>query len=239
MEFILGFLSNSVATTMCQPLDVIKTRVQTEQKVIWHSKGLYRGLGSSLGIYPLFWGVYFQSYSFLKGRLGRDETFIDKVCLSYVSGNLGSLVINPLTIFKTQLQSGKEKKCVGVMRSMGLRTLWTGFSLTMLNNCKIAIQFPLMDELKMRLDNDMLASGIAKSVANCLLYPTDLMRVKQRNMNEAVSIRKLMKSIYVRDGIRGFYRGLLIQNCVSVPQFVIMVEIINLVKEIRNARFVS
>ena len=68
-----------------------------------------------------------------------------------------------------------------------------------------------------------IASFISKLLANSVFYPTDIIRTIQRdNIKERKTILGIARELYAKHGIRGFYRGIMIYNMVSCPNFVIM-----------------
>lgn len=87
-SIIAGVGSGSLASVVCAPLDLVRTRLQVagaiENKVSQPPKilkslheiylsdgvrGCFRGLGATLATVPLFWGMYFPMYETFKSRI--------------------------------------------------------------------------------------------------------------------------------------------------------------------------
>lgn len=226
LDFLQGYMVNIIATTMCHPIDVVKTTYQTTNHTIYnsikqvlHYRSFFRGLAPNLGTYPVFWGVYFQTRAIIR-QYNTDNNIYNNFLTSYMSGNVASLVANPLFTMKVQMQTSKYGY-LQTIRHIGIRGLYAGFPATTVNNLKLGIQFPLYEYLK-----DFCGVGIsafiAKSISTSIMYPLDLVRVQQRQQLNANSMYNILRQIYLVRGIRGWYRGIILYNSVSTSQFVLM-----------------
>jgi solute carrier family 25 folate transporter 32 len=216
---------NTIATTLCHPIDVVKTTYQTTNHTIYNStkkvlqnRSFFRGLTPNLGTYPVFWGVYFQTQANI--RQYTDKSVFNNFLTSYISGNVASLISNPLFTMKVQMQTSKYGY-LQTIQNIGIRGLYAGFPATTLNNLKLGIQFPLYEYLKDFYGIGMSAF-VAKFIATSIMYPLDLVRVQQRKQLNTNSIYNILQQIYLVRGIRGWYRGIILYNSVSTSQFVLM-----------------
>ena len=66
----------------------------------------------------------------------------------------------------------------------------------------------------------MLSAGIAKITANSIFYPLDLIRTEQRNNTSSMTMSCVVRNI--RDSGGSFYRGIMLYNAMSVPNFCLM-----------------
>ncbi len=238
MEGLFGLISNTFSTTMIHPIDVIKTNYQVARtskpqtvpniiKSMWRSGGFrsfYRGIGPNLGTYPIFWGVYFQMG---KHKLSVFENkHANRFVNSFVAGNIASFVANPLFVVKIRLQTrlnrGYGDTIKNIYHNSGVRGFYKGLPSTMINNFKLGIQFPMYDYIYEKSNSISFSSATAKLISSTILYPLDLIRVNQRNSDIKLSIKDVAKNVYRSEGIRGFYRGALLYNCVSTPNFILM-----------------
>jgi hypothetical protein len=64
----------------------------------------------------------------------------------------------------------------------------------------------------------------------------DLIRTQQRSNDAKVSIFDVIKKIYRTAGLLGFYRGIVLYNSVSVPQFIIMMNVMNMWRQSSDAK---
>ena len=233
MDFVYGFAYTSISTIIVQPLDCIKTLYQVQPtkntsilSLVSHQykknkiKGFYRGLAPNICTYPVFWGIFFQlqESKILSGYC--DNAFIT----SFVYGNIASTFTNPLFVIKTRFQTYNQPRmviCGDIMKN--IPSLWKGVPATYINNLKLGIQFPLYDFIKKKTNNNIIiSSAISKLVSSSLLYPMDLMRVQQRNSKLPLSLYTIGKHTYKEYGFRGFMRGIVLYNSVSLCNFTIM-----------------
>lgn len=237
MDFFTSYASNIVATTMCHPIDVVKTNVQTSNltianaiKKVVRDRSFFRGLGSNLGTYPIFWGVYFETKQTIRKYNIDESKMMNNFLVSYGAGGIASFIANPLFVMKVQMQTSTQGY-LQTLRTMGIRGLYTGFAATSLNNAKLGLQFPLYDWIRDSGYGVGVSAFIAKGIATSILYPFDLVRVQQRKSLDKDTIKQILKRIYGREGIRGLYRGVLLYNCISTPHFVIMMYGVDFLKQ--------
>ena len=92
MEFLTSYASNIVATTLCHPVDVVKTNVQTFKpqlsmmdavKKVFRDRSFFRGLSPNLGTYPIFWGMYFQTKQYIRTYNIEETKMLNKFLVSY------------------------------------------------------------------------------------------------------------------------------------------------------------
>lgn len=241
MEFLTSCISSSLSILCTNPIDVVKTRYQTNKgnktnilnvsRNIYRNNGLrgfYRGLGSSLTTYPFYWGIYFQTKDYKFSPTGR--SYLDKFIVSFGSGAFASSLTNPLFVVKTRSQTSdsnsKQNNFFNLSKSIykkeGVLAFYKGFPSTIFNNLKLGIQFPLCDYLQEKTGNLFSSVFISRTVSASLFYPLDLIRVNQRDSREKLSLRKIVKSIYKKQGVTGFYRGILLYNIVNSSCFILM-----------------
>ena len=132
--FTAGVGSGALASIICAPLDLIRTRMQVWGEVLGradsHGKpqqpltipnvfrsivqeegwqGCFRGLGATLVTVPLFWGVYFPIYDETKYQVTQrfpncNPSLVH--CGSAVfTGAIADLICNPLFVIRTRLQT--------------------------------------------------------------------------------------------------------------------------------------
>jgi solute carrier family 25 folate transporter 32 len=246
MEGLFGLIANGISTIITHPIDVIKTNYQLAQtqnnignrlgarsivQNVWRSRGVrgfYAGLTPNLCTYPIFWAVYFGTNQMMGDRKFFENKYVDRFAKSYTAGLIGSSLTNPLFVLKIRMQNsnrGGTRSVIQTIRDtnrLGIRAYYRGLGSTYLNNLKLAIQFPLYDVIKDRTDSVVLSSFTAKTISSSLTYPLDLIRVNQRNSDQKIGIGQVVRQIYGRHGGRGMYRGVLLYNAVTTPNFIIM-----------------
>jgi len=240
MEFIISSVSSIIASTIIYPVEVIKVQYQRTRiiqpdtsvyqltKNLYNQKSIkqyYRGLTSHLMTYPLFWGIFFQmdKYNYINNKLLK----------TYINANIASSITNPLFVLKVRFQlesinnkSYSYKKLVmNIYRQEGILAFFKGYPSSVFNNIKLAIQFPLYDEINKYTSNVALSAIISKSIASSMFYPFSIVRTNQRDSIKKLSICDVLKLLYKRHGFKGYFKGVGMYNLVTLPNFVIMMVI--------------
>lgn len=112
---------------------------------------------------PIFWGIYFYSYDFMKDRIARDNYFSSPVAshiLSAVSaGAIGDVITNPMWVIRTRVQtlvlhhaiSSKKHSMTTldmartIYQEEGFFAFYKGLGASFLGLSHIAVQFPLCE----------------------------------------------------------------------------------------------
>jgi len=247
MTFLTDSFSSIIASSTVYPIEVIKSQYQRNLvlnhnsnsirhivKNIHHNGGFYKGLGSNLISFPIFWGVYFQSNQYNKQFVNSyfsPDSFINKFITSSSSAIFASIVTNPLFVLKTRLQienlvSTNNSSYNDILRNIyhkeGFAGYMKGIKVTALNSSKLGIQFPLYDLLHDKTNNVFISSAISKILTSTLFYPFDIIRTNQRDSINKISIRHVAFEIYKKHGFYGLYKGVGLYNLVSSSNFIIM-----------------
>lgn len=129
VSVISGAGAGALTTTVCSPLDVVKTRMQVQDTVVQaHQRapsgflpsllgiyreegvrGWFRGYQSAMLTVPLFWAVYFPCYSaakqFLLARCEERHKPLAHMGAAVLGGFITDVVTNPLWVVRTRLVS--------------------------------------------------------------------------------------------------------------------------------------
>lgn len=207
----------AVSAVAVQPLDVLKTRLQTnvalKQNLIANirhifqiegTRGLYRGLGPTLGSVVPSISIYFTLYNYIKRALGcpSGEPLRDIVSQSAAAGLASSAtaaITNPIWLVKTRLQTQPITKSRvhrattlqtfrAIIHEEGVRGLYKGLGASFLASTQAMVQFPIYEELKLLMCSSnpanskkntcsyLAASAISASLACILTYPAEVVR---------------------------------------------------------------
>ncbi|XP_075038817.1 mitochondrial glycine transporter isoform X2 [Mixophyes fleayi] len=157
--FVCGSLSGTCSTLLFQPLDLLKTRLQTQQlsstgrnvgmmhlffKVIRNENffGLWKGVSPSfLRCIPGV-GLYFSTLYSLKQHIftGKELAPLESILLGAGSRTVAGVCMLPFTVVKTRYESGKYayKSVFGALgniyRTEGPRGLFSGLTATLLRD---------------------------------------------------------------------------------------------------------
>ena len=234
-NFTAGISSSLLSSIIVSPLDVLRTRNQafniynkgilTTLNNVFKKEGIKgwgRGLPGTILSTPFFWAVYLPFYEFLK------ENEWGVISRSIIASYTGSIVCNPLFVFKNRLQvisvqGGNIKNVIKDMKRLGLSSFRIGLPLTLFGNLQFTIKMPIYEHLKTYPDYGypnakILASSIVgKTIANTIFYPHEVLRTIVRIDNTKRSIKEIVQYIMKKDGVKGFYRGFYFNTVRTVP----------------------
>ena len=133
-SLIAGVGSGSLASVVCAPLDLVRTRMQVAGGIEGKSarsakvissiqeiylsdgiRGCFRGLGATLATVPAFWGLYFPLYEALKSRIldwssqygdgGHNHHALVHLSSAMSAGAVADVICNPLFVVRTRMQT--------------------------------------------------------------------------------------------------------------------------------------
>lgn len=156
-SFVAGSFSGTCSTILFQPLDLIKTRIQSPVaigqapsgvvtvfiNVIRNERllGMWKGLAPSLSRTVPGIGVYFSSLHWLRSNYGStDPPPLESVCMGGLARSVSGLTMLPFTVIKTRFESGQfayrsvVQALVTIHRTEGMRGLFSGLSATLLRD---------------------------------------------------------------------------------------------------------
>ncbi|XP_036777592.2 mitochondrial glycine transporter isoform X2 [Manis pentadactyla] len=158
--FLCGSISGTCSTLLFQPLDLLKTRLQTLQPSAHGSRrvgmlamlstvvrteslsGLWKGMTPSIVRCIPGIGVYFGTLYSLKQYFlqGCPPTCLESVLLGMVSRSVAGVCVSPITVIKTRYESGRfgYESIYAALRSIycseGHRGLFSGLTATLLRD---------------------------------------------------------------------------------------------------------
>ena len=109
-----------------------------------------------------------------------------------------------------------------IIRTEGVGTLWAGVTAQLLGCVHVAIQFPMYEYLKKRLQaqktsssttDTLLAASVSKTVASVVAYPHEVLRTrlqfqKKSDTGHYTSLRHACSQIWREEGFLAFYKGI-------------------------------
>ncbi|XP_039289997.1 mitochondrial glycine transporter isoform X2 [Nilaparvata lugens] len=133
--FLAGSFSGTVSTILFQPLDLVKTRLQTSPSTVYNGPrpvnngvfhvvssiiqkeqvtGLWRGMIPSISRCVPGVGLYFASLHYLKGVfVGNDgknkPSSIQAILIGMTARSISGVCLIPMTVIKTRYESGHYK----------------------------------------------------------------------------------------------------------------------------------
>ncbi|KAM9315267.1 mitochondrial glycine transporter B-like [Pholidichthys leucotaenia] len=187
--FMCGSLSGTCSTLLFQPLDLVKTRLQTLQRnakpgaskvgmfavfinVIRTEKffSLWKGVSPSLARCIPGVGIYFSTFYSLKQHffLDRAPNAGEAVLLGAGARAVAGICMLPFTVIKTRFESGcyNYVSVAGALRSMyeteGIRALFSGLTATLFRDSPFSgIYVMFYSQAKRALPQEVTSSGYA------------------------------------------------------------------------------
>jgi len=222
---LLTLKHNGTFRTM---LDIIKTDGY---------KGLYQGLSPNLIGNTVSWGIYFSIYSIKKDQLrkknnGKRLTKIQHMIASSQAGIITQVSTTPIWLIKTRMciqnpnSPDAYKNIIDAAKKIykyeGIRGFYKGMIPTLIGTSHGAIQFMAYEEMKIiynnrypNMDNPdalsyIIMAASSKIFATLVTYPYQVIRARlqnQRNNEFYHGSLDVLKKIYVREGLTGYYKG--------------------------------
>lgn len=153
---------------------------------------------------------------------------------SGLAGACVQILTNPLWVLKTRMLSSDRHAAgaypsmwVGARRLMheeGWRGFYRGLGVSLIGVSHGAVQFAVYEPLKRfvlgkqtataktRNESTLIVSSVAKLVAGAVTYPYQVVRSRLQNYNAEERFGRgivgVSRQIWLEDGLRGFYRGL-------------------------------
>jgi len=230
-SFLIGGIAGFIESSCCQPLDVLKTRFQSHNQTnisisneimkIYKKDGIYgfyRGLSAVyLGVIPKN-AIRFSTFDFLNQRLQNPvmSGFGAGICEAI-------LVVNPLETCKIRVQSQYHsfltpqndpklslfQMAKRMMKIEGIKSFYNGLSMTIMRQSmnqasNFYVYFKLKDDL-----GSFGAGCISGSIGPILNNPIDVIKTRLQIHPQKPSIPLIIRDIYQKNGIRGYFKGII------------------------------
>lgn len=155
-SFLAGVISGSLSTILLQPLDLVKTRLQSpvyigtnvgmisiaanvvRQETFF---GLWRGLWPSLTRCAPGVGIYFGTLHWLRSNFGSaNPKALESLMMGMTARSIAAILVLPITVIKTRYESGTFKytglasALALTYKTEGFRGLYSGLGPTLLRD---------------------------------------------------------------------------------------------------------
>ena len=237
-----GAVAGMVGISAVYPVDVIKTRIQNESAAVGAVQ-LGRAVLRSEGIGALYKGLLPQlcgtgpdkaislGTRALINRMHQDPTSVAAIMTSAAgAGAAQSTVMSPVEIVKVRMQIDSSQSMRAIVRSLGLRGLYRGFSACFIRDVTFATTyFTLYDLSKQKLgihDGSSLGwslvAGVSAGVpAAGLTTPLDVVKTRMQaarsrpEVGYAATVRRIAQD----EGVGAFFKGWAPRVARIAPQF--------------------
>lgn len=243
-SFLAGSLSGTCSTLLFQPLDLVKTRVQSSisvngarpvgmvtivANVVQQDKviGLWRGLVPSISRCVPGIGIYFSTIHYLKGKFEHSKKPLESMLIGGSARSVAVVTMLPFTVLKTRYESGEFHyknmyRGLSTIYSLeGVKGLFSGIAPTLLRDVPFSgLYFMFYTQLKQlsilesvpdsKLPMLHFTCGVtAGMTASLITQPADVLKTHmQLYPHRYGRLRNAVKFVYERDGIEGFWRGI-------------------------------
>jgi len=229
--FLAGSFSGVCSTVLFQPLDLMKTRIQTQtdsKKVRLSSVfgsvvrnggvfGLWRGLVPSLMRTVPGVGLYFTTAHTLRSKMSSTDP-TSSMMIGFLARSVACTAMIPVTVVKLRSEMFRGHGIVAtkfseIYKIEGFRGLTKGLLPTILRDAPFSgIYMMLYDVIKKAecnpYDSALLNGVVAGCIASIITHPADVIKTKIQVSSGNKSIGVACSRILNKYGPRGFFLGI-------------------------------
>lgn len=234
--FLAGSMSGTCSTLLFQPLDVVKTRLQTaaksksmtgELRAIMTDQGLtglWRGLRPSLYRTVPGVGLYFSSMHWMRSSIcqGRPST-LQSLLIGAAARTFAGSVMIPFTVVKTRVESGAfQYRSVpvalhSILTTEGVRGLTRGLGPTLARDVPFsALYLAFYDLLKAQTASSSLSpdaghmlAGLGSGLlASLVTQPADVVKTRMQMAGKGATVVATIATLHREAGLVSFAAGL-------------------------------
>eukprot|EP00026_Physarum_polycephalum_P012943 Phypoly_transcript_13295.p1 GENE.Phypoly_transcript_13295~~Phypoly_transcript_13295.p1 ORF type:complete len:320 (+),score=20.18 Phypoly_transcript_13295:86-1045(+) len=191
--------------------------------------GFYKGLLPTLLGSAINWGLYFGIYEYQNNvwKQTHEPSVVGYLRSAIIAGAVCTVVVNPFWVLKIRLATSKSSAGMisalqSILKTEGVLGLWKGVGISLVGISEGAVQFVSYEFLKVIAGptpaGRLFAGGVARLIAGLATYPYLLLRSALQAQNcPYSSLSDAIQKINARDGLGGFYRGLVPNLIRNVP----------------------
>jgi solute carrier family 25 (mitochondrial folate transporter), member 32 len=178
ISLLSGAGAGLICSILCSPLDVVKVRMQVQGSLgikkynggvistiamIYREEGIrgtFKGIGPALITAPLFWGVYWPLYGYMKPLILEKYPDMNSHLVHLISaisaGGVADVITNPFWVTRTRIQTlalhteehlsnniSTYQMMKRIYEQEGIIAFYRGLTASLLGLSHVAIQFPL------------------------------------------------------------------------------------------------
>jgi hypothetical protein len=211
--YIKGSIAGMSGILLSHPVDSIKTSIQTNNKIIFNFKNLYRGIMSPLIGVGIEKAIVFGTYNYCKNNN------LNIPISGAIAGLSASMIVSPYERIKIMKQTNQQiisKHNPWLILSPSF--LFKGLSATFTREVPgFAIYFSTYEYLKnhfytknnknISIISSFIFGGISGTMAWIFIYPQDRIKTIIQSNNTNINIKTIIKNIYNSGGLKQFYNG--------------------------------
>lgn len=227
-KMLYGGVAGFMGTTIIYPIDTIRTRLQSNNRIF--ATSLYRGFGYNLSyVIPekaIKFGVNELYLNKIKKK--RDINMSDRVISGGIAGSAQAIIATPAERIKINMQTGKN--FITAMNEIKYHgNPFRGLHLTMARDAPFtALFFPLYYQIKQydifsqRNINDLFSGLSSAVISTFMVTPIDVVKT-QYQKSSGIQVKEIVNDIVKNDGYRFFFRGSIPRvTCVNIMYSIAM-----------------
>ena len=207
-EFIYGWTGGVIGTIMSHPVDTIRINLQSSKIPQYTCRSLYKGVLTPVFGIGLEKAVVFGTYNLFNKILPNRllNTSIGNFISGVGAGVASTAVVTPVEYFKIILQNNSKIN----FKELSLKAMYRGWTATLFREVPgYGIYFATYNKIINTFGKNpysiFMGGGLAGLNAWICIYPADY--IKTRMQYYQTSFRETTKEIFVKEGIRGMYKG--------------------------------
>ena len=226
-ELLSGCSAGILSDCIVHPIETIKVNLQCQENKKFKNiikteglRGFYRGFKPLIIASGPAHMLYFGGYEYSKKHIGNDNI---SIFISGLFGNAsGGLFWTPMNVIKQrEMASLKYQTSQSILKNIiknhGIRGLYRGYFIDLsVYGPFSAIYFTIYENLKERVNKSRSErqlsfyyfgiSAVSSAVGSILTCPLDVIKTRYQVNNN--NLRDCVKEIIIKDGLKGFLRGM-------------------------------
>ena len=209
--------------------------------------GLYQGVTPNVIGNGMSWGLYLFLYNTVDVLMNTDDldrkklTLKDRLLYSTIAGITTIIITNPIWVLKTRMclqyshssSTASYKNMFDAMRKIyraeGTKAFYKGLAPGIFGTCHGTIQFVSYEQMKdfyartfhvTQFSTPMILtfSALSKLLAASSTYPYQVVRTRLQDQHQQYrGVMDVIRKTYQREGVGGFYKGIVPALCRVVP----------------------
>lgn len=226
LDLVKTRVQASISVNGARPAGMVSivANVVQQDKIV----GLWRGLVPSISRCVPGIGIYFSTIHYLKGKFGHSKSPIESMIIGGSARSVAVVTMLPFTVIKTRIESGEFnynnmfRGLSAIYKQEGAKGLFSGIAPTLLRDVPFSgLYFMFYTQLKhMSIIESVPDSGLpmlhfscgvtAGMMASLITQPADVLKTHMQLYPKRYGrLRNAAKFVYQRDGLEGFWRGII------------------------------
>ncbi|XP_045213240.2 mitochondrial glycine transporter-like isoform X2 [Mercenaria mercenaria] len=226
LDLVKTRVQASISVNGARPAGMVAivANVVQQDKIV----GLWRGLVPSISRCVPGIGIYFSTIHYLKGKFAHSKSPLESMIIGGSARSVAVVTMLPFTVLKTRYESGEfhynnmVRGFSTIYKLEGMKGLYSGIAPTLLRDVPFSgLYFMFYTQLKqLSITESAPDSGLpmlhftcgvtAGMMASLITQPADVLKTHMQLYPKRYGrLRNAAKFVYERDGLEGFWRGII------------------------------